>query len=248
MAINVDGELGPGVTSKDLILAVIAKIGTGGGQGYVLEYRGKAIEKLSMEARMTICNMSIEAGARRDDRPRRITYDYLKGRDHAPKGEDWDAAAAYWDSLRTDPDAQFDAEVHIDASALTPFVTWGTNPGQGAPQGSGSRSARSSRTRRSHRPRRRRWTTWAWNREPRCGTSRSTRSSSAPAPNGRIEDLRARGRRESSKGRRVADGMRMLIVPGSMRVRAQAERKVWARSSPPRAPNGARRDARCAWA
>ena len=114
--------------------AVIAKIGTGGGQGYVLEYRGSAIRSLSMEGRMTICNMSIEAGARAGMvAPDQITYDYLKGRDHAPKGEDWDAAVAYWDSLRTDPDAQFDAEVHIDASALTPFVTWGTNPGQGVP-------------------------------------------------------------------------------------------------------------------
>ena len=137
MAITVDGELPPGVTSKDLILAVIAKIGTGGGQGYVLEYRGPAIEKLSMDARMTMCNMSIEAGARAGMiAPDEITYEFLKGRPHAPTGAEWDAAVQYWDSLRTDPDAEFDAEVHINASELTPFVTWGTNPGQGAPLGS----------------------------------------------------------------------------------------------------------------
>ena len=134
MAITVDGELPDGVTAKDLILAIIARIGTGGGQGYVLEYRGSAIEKLSMEARMTICNMSIEAGARAGMiAPDATTFDYLEGRDHAPQGEDWDAAVAYWKTLRTDDDAVFDAEVHIDASALAPFVTWGTNPGQGAP-------------------------------------------------------------------------------------------------------------------
>src|SRR6478735_6302766 len=136
MAINVDGELPDGVTSKDLILAVIAKIGTGGGQGYVLEYRGEAIRKLSMEARMTICNMYIEAGARAGMiAPDQTTFDYLKGRPHAPQGADWDAAVAAWEQLKTDEGAVFDNEVHIDASALTPFVTWGTNPAQGAPLG-----------------------------------------------------------------------------------------------------------------
>lgn len=136
MAVNVSGELRPGVTSKDLILAIIAKIGTGGGQGHVIEYRGEAIEKLSMEARMTICNMSIEAGARAGMiAPDAVTYEYLKGRPHAPQGEEWDAAVEYWESLVTDPDAEFDTVVDIDGSALTPFVTWGTNPGQGVPLG-----------------------------------------------------------------------------------------------------------------
>ena len=136
MAITVDGELPPGVTSKDLILAVIAKIGTGGGQGYVLEYRGEAIRKLSMEARMTICNMSIEAGARAGMiAPDETTYEFIKGRPHAPSGAEWDEAVAAWELLKTDEGAEFDNEVHIDASALTPFVTWGTNPGQGAPLG-----------------------------------------------------------------------------------------------------------------
>jgi 3-isopropylmalate/(R)-2-methylmalate dehydratase large subunit len=132
MAITVEGELRPGVTAKDIILAVIAKIGTGGGQGYVLEYRGSAIRSLSMEGRMTICNMSIEAGARAGMvAPDQITYDYLEGRPHAPAGQDWDDAVAYWDTLATDDDAVFDAEVFLDANELEPFVTWGTNPGQG---------------------------------------------------------------------------------------------------------------------
>src|SRR5690625_3082482 len=134
MAITVNGELPPGTTSKDIILAIIAKIGTGGGQGYVLEYRGEAIEKLSMEARMTICNMSIEAGARAGMiAPDETTFEYLKGRPHAPEGADWDAAVEYWKTLRTGDDATFDAEVVLEAADLEPFVTWGTNPGQGLP-------------------------------------------------------------------------------------------------------------------
>ncbi|MGH3469684.1 MAG: 3-isopropylmalate dehydratase large subunit, partial [Thermocrispum sp.] len=137
MAINVTGKLRPGVTAKDIILAVIAKIGTGGGQGYVLEYRGEAVDALSMEARMTICNMSIEAGARAGMiAPDATTFEYLRGRPHAPAGDDWDAAVAAWRELRTDDDASFDAEVDLDADELTPFVTWGTNPGQGLPLGS----------------------------------------------------------------------------------------------------------------
>ncbi len=117
MAITVDGELPPGVTAKDIILAVIAKIGTGGGQGYVLEYRGSAIEALSMEARMTICNMSIEAGARAGMiAPDETTFAYVEGRPHAPQGADWDAAVAYWRTLRTDDDATFDTEVVIEAT------------------------------------------------------------------------------------------------------------------------------------
>ncbi|GAB10720.1 3-isopropylmalate dehydratase large subunit [Gordonia araii NBRC 100433] len=222
MAITVDGELPPGVTSKDLILAVIAKIGTGGGQGYVLEYRGPAIEKLSMEARMTICNMSIEAGARAGMiAPDAITYEFLKGRPHAPTGDDWDTAVAYWDSLRTDEGAQFDAEVHIDASALTPFVTWGTNPGQGAPLGSvvpdpedfGNDNDKQAAARALEY----------------MDLTPGTPLREVPVDavfvgsctNGRIEDLRAVA--DVLRDRRLADGVRMLIVPGSMKVRAQAE-------------------------
>src|SRR5690242_19643862 len=134
MAVNVDGELPPGVSAKDIILAVIAKIGTGGGQGHVIEYRGSAIESLSMEGRMTICNMSIEAGARAGMvAPDETTFAFLLGRPHAPKGAEWDAAVDAWLALRTDEGAEFDTEVYLDASTLSPFVTWGTNPGQGVP-------------------------------------------------------------------------------------------------------------------
>lgn len=147
MAVTVNGTLQPGVSSKDIILAVIAKIGTGGGQGYVLEYRGTAIEQLSMEARMTICNMSIEAGARAGMvGPDETTFEYVKGRPHAPTGEDWDAAVQYWRSLRTEDGAEFDAEVTIDADTLEPFVTWGTNPGQGVGLNESVRSPPTSTT------------------------------------------------------------------------------------------------------
>jgi 3-isopropylmalate/(R)-2-methylmalate dehydratase large subunit len=132
MAINVEGALQPSVTSKDIILAIIAKIGTGGGQGYVLEYRGSAIRALSMEARMTVCNMSIEAGARAGlIAPDEKTFAYIKGKPHAPSN--WDEAVAYWSTLSSDSNAVFDAEITIKADDLAPFVTWGTNPGQGAP-------------------------------------------------------------------------------------------------------------------
>src|SRR5918994_1183647 len=134
MAVTVPGHLPEGVTAKDVILALIARIGTGGGQGYVVEYRGNAVEAMSMEARMTMCNMSIEAGARAGMvAPDETTFAYLKGRPHAPADADWDAALAHWRTLRTDPDATFDREVVLDAAELRPFVTWGTNPGQGVP-------------------------------------------------------------------------------------------------------------------
>ena len=134
MAVNINGDLPAGVTPKDVVLALLAKVGTGGGQGYIVEYRGSTIEALSMEGRMTVCNMSIEWGAKAGMvAPDETTFAYLKGRPHAPEGEAWDAAVEYWRTLRTDEDAVFDAEVDIDASTLTPFVTWGTNPGQGVP-------------------------------------------------------------------------------------------------------------------
>lgn len=134
MAVEVDGALPPGTTAKDVILAIIAKIGTGGGQGHVIEYRGEAIRALSMEARMTICNMSIEAGARAGlVAPDTTTFEYVRGRPHAPEGDDWDEAMRAWAELRTDDDAVFDTVVTLDAGDLEPFVTWGTNPGQGLP-------------------------------------------------------------------------------------------------------------------
>src|SRR3954451_498215 len=134
MAVNINGDLPPGVTPKDVVLALIAKVGTGGGQGYVVEYRGSTIENMSMEGRLTICNMSIEWGAKAGMiAPDETTFAYLKGRRHAPSGADWDAAVEYWRTLATDDDAVFDAEVDLDATQLSPFVTWGTNPGQGVP-------------------------------------------------------------------------------------------------------------------
>ncbi len=131
MAITVGGALPTGVTAKDLVLGIIAQIGVGGGAGHVIEYRGDAIASLSMEERMTVCNMSIEAGARAGlIAPDETTYEYLKGRPHAPTGADWDTAVEYWSSLPTDSDAVFDTEIYIDASELSPLVSWGTNPAQ----------------------------------------------------------------------------------------------------------------------
>jgi 3-isopropylmalate/(R)-2-methylmalate dehydratase large subunit len=131
MSVTVEGAAPDGVTAKDIVLAIIGEIGTAGGIGHVIEYRGKAIRDLSMEGRMTICNMSIEAGAKAGMiAPDDVTFEYLKDRDHAPKGADWDAAVADWRTLQTDDGAAWDKEVVIDASTLTPQVTWGTNPGQ----------------------------------------------------------------------------------------------------------------------
>ncbi|GAA4640252.1 3-isopropylmalate dehydratase large subunit [Actinoallomurus vinaceus] len=222
MAVTVNGELPYGVTAKDLILAIIAKIGTGGGQGHIIEYRGEAIRSLSMEGRMTVCNMSIEAGARAGMiAPDETTFAYLEGRPHAPSGADWEAAKEYWRSLRTDDDAVFDKEVVIDASELTPFVTWGTNPGQGAPLASSvpDPASYADPTRRGAAERALAYmglTAGTPLREVAVDTVFV-----GSCTNGRIEDLRAAA--EIIKGRKVADGVRMLIVPGSMKVKAQAE-------------------------
>ena len=222
MAITVGGRLGPEVTSKDLILAVIAQIGTGGGQGYVLEYRGAAIRAMSMEARMTVCNMSIEAGARAGMiAPDQTTFDYLQGRPHAPRDTDWDVALEQWQQLHTDEDAVFDREVHIDASTLTPFVTWGTNPGQGLPLAG---SVPDPATIAEDGPR-----AAAEKALEYMGLTAGTPLREiavdtvflGSCTNGRIEDLRAAA--GVLAGRSVAAGVRMLVVPGSMRVKAQAE-------------------------
>ena len=222
MAVTVNGTLPDGVTAKDLVLTLIAHTGTGGGQGYIVEYRGEAIEQLSMEARMTICNMSIEWGAKAGlIAPDQTTIDYIQGRPEAPKGADWDAAVAHWRSLVTDEDAEFDKEVVLDADTMSPFVTWGTNPGQGVPL-AGSVPAP---------------TDFA---DPgdRIGAEKALEYMALAAgtpmrevsvdtvfvgscTNGRIEDLRAAA--EVIKGRRVAGSTRLLVVPGSVRVRLQAE-------------------------
>ncbi|WP_061712036.1 3-isopropylmalate dehydratase large subunit [Kocuria palustris] len=222
MSIRVDGHLRPGVSSKDIILAVIAKIGTGGGQGYVLEYRGTAIEELSMEARMTICNMSIEAGARAGMiAPDETTFEYVKGRPHAPEGELWDQAVEHWRSLRTDDDAVFDAEVVIDADTLEPFVTWGTNPGQGVSL-SGEVPDPEDFTDDSAKAAAQRALTY-------MDLTPGTPLKEVPVDvvflgsctNSRIEDLRLAA--EIVKGRTKAPNVEMMVVPGSQKVRLQAQ-------------------------
>ncbi|RXW33347.1 3-isopropylmalate dehydratase large subunit [Propioniciclava flava] len=221
MAVNINGDLPEGVTPKDVVLALIAKVGTGGGQGYIVEYRGTTIENMSMEGRMTICNMSIEWGAKAGMiAPDATTFAYLKGRPHAPEGAEWDAAVAYWQTLRTDDDAVFDAEVDIDASALTPFVTWGTNPGQGiglgdvvpSPDDFADPVAQSAAERALEYM------------DLTAGTPMKSIAVDTvflgSCTNGRIEDLRLAA--EVIAGRKVADGVRMMVVPGSARVRMQA--------------------------
>jgi 3-isopropylmalate/(R)-2-methylmalate dehydratase large subunit len=222
MAIEVDGPLPEGVTAKDLILAVIAEIGTGGGQGYVLEYRGEAVRSLSMEARMTVCNMSIEAGARAGlIAPDQTTFDYLEGRERAPQGEDWTAALDYWRTLVTDDDATFDKVVRIDASTLAPFVTWGTNPGQGVPLSATVPSPEdyADETDRSAAERALEYMGLTAGTPMKDITVDTVFIGSCT--NGRIEDLRAAA--AVFAGRQVAEGVTALVVPGSVRVRLAAE-------------------------
>jgi 3-isopropylmalate/(R)-2-methylmalate dehydratase large subunit len=220
MAVTVEGQLPEGTTAKDLVLALIAQVGTGGGQGYVVEYRGEAIRALSMEGRMTVCNMSIEWGARAGMiAPDQTTYDYLKGREHAPA--DWDAAVAAWDALTTDDDAVFDKEVVLDATAITPFVTWGTNPAQGVPLSATVPDPAALP---------------AGNLRDAAERALEYMGLTAGTPmrdiaidtvflgsctNGRMEDFRAAAK--VLEGRKVAAGTRMLVVPGSMLVKVQAE-------------------------
>jgi len=214
-AVNVEGALPPGVTAKDLILAVIGKIGVDGGTGHVIEYRGDAIRALSMEERMTICNMSIEGGARAGMiAPDETTIEYLRGRPRVPQGAAWDAAVARWRTLRTDDGAAFDKSVTIDASGLAPMVTFGTNPGmvigidEPVPE-SNDASFRKALDYMQLVP--------------------GTRMTEAPVDvvfvgsctNGRLSDIEAAAR--ILEGRQVADGVRMLVVPGSEQVKADAE-------------------------
>ena len=222
MAVTVDGVPPAGVTPKDVILAVIAKTGTGGGQGYMVEYRGSTFEQMTMEGRMTVCNMSIEWGARAGMvAPDQTTFDYLQGRKHAPTGSDWDAAVEYWKSLRTDPDATFDADVTLDATTLTPYVTWGTNPGQGAPLGDRVPDPAQFKD-AADRVAAEKALAYM---NLQAGTPLREISVDTvfvgSCTNGRIEDLRSAA--EVIEGHRVAPGVRMLVVPGSMQVREQAE-------------------------
>ena len=222
MAVTVNGSLPEGVTAKDLVLTLIAHTGTGGGQGYIVEYRGQAIEELSMEARMTICNMSIEWGAKAGMiAPDQTTFDYIQGRPSAPKGADWDAAVEHWKGLVTDDDATFDKEVVLDASQMSPFVTWGTNPGQGVPlaQAVPDPAGFSDPGDQVSAQKALEYMGLA------AGTPmREVKVDTVfvgSCTNGRIEDLRAAA--EVIKGRKVANDTRLLVVPGSVRVRLQAE-------------------------
>jgi 3-isopropylmalate/(R)-2-methylmalate dehydratase large subunit len=222
MAVTVEGELAPGVTAKDVALAVIGAIGTGGGMGHVIEYRGSAIRGLSMEGRMTLCNMSIEGGARAGlVAPDETTFAYVKGRDHAPVGEAWDAAVAYWRTLPGDEGATFDKEVVLDAAAITPHVTWGTNPAQVAPI-AGSVPDPASMADPGDREAAERALAY-------MGLRAGTPLREIPVDtvflgsctNSRIEDFRAAA--AVLEGRTIRPGLRALAVPGSHRVKAQAE-------------------------
>lgn len=222
LAVNVDGELNPGVTAKDVILAILGVLGTSGGIGYVAEYRGSAIRSLSMEGRMTVCNMSIEAGAKAGlIAPDETTFDYLKGRTHAPQGDLWEAAVADWRSLSTDSGAVFDKEIFLDAALIEPFVTWGTNPGQvialsqnvPGPEDFTDPDLRVAAERALEY----------------MGLTAGVPLKSVPVQtvfigsctNGRIEDLRAAA--AVAQGRSAAAGVRTLVVPGSHAVKRQAE-------------------------
>ena len=220
MSVTVDGDTPAGVTAKDIILAIIGKIGTGGGIGHVIEYRGSAIRALSMEGRMTVCNMSIEAGAKAGlIAPDETTFEYLKGRENAPKGEKWDAAVAAWKQLRTDDGAKWDKEVFIDASTLTPYVSWGTNPAQVLPIDGVIPSPDNAPTETEADTIRRAL--------DYMGLTPGVNMREVPVDtvfigsctNGRIEDIRAAA--AVFKGRKV-NVKRAMVVPGSHAVRAQA--------------------------
>lgn len=224
MAVTVNGRLNQGVSAKDLILNLIARVGTGGGQGYIVEYRGEAISALSMEARMTICNMSIEWGAKAGlIAPDQITLDYLAGREYSPRGSQWNDALDSWKSLQSDADAEFDEEIVLDASDMAPFATWGTNPGQGVALSSVVPDPKS-------------FSGEAEQEQARSALDYMDLAPGTPmksieidtvfigsCTNSRIEDLR-----EAAivlRGRKVADSVRLLVVPGSVAVKQQAEKE-----------------------
>jgi 3-isopropylmalate/(R)-2-methylmalate dehydratase large subunit len=222
MAVTVNGSLSAGVTAKDLILTLISRTGTGGGQGYIVEYRGDAIRELSMEARMTICNMSIEWGAKAGlIAPDETTFAYIEGRPEAPKGADWDAAVEHWRSLVTDDDAVFDEEIVLDAAEVTPFVTWGTNPGQGVPLGASVPDPEDFADPGDRVAAEKALTYMGLEAGTPMREVHVDTVFLGSCTNGRIEDLRAAA--EVIKGHQVAEGTRFLVVPGSAKVRLQAQ-------------------------
>ncbi len=222
MAVTVDGDLPTGVTAKDIILAVIARIGTAGGTGHVIEYRGSTIESLSMEGRMTVCNMSIEAGARAGMiAPDETTFAYLKGRPMAPKGSDWDEAIQSWRELRTDDDAEFDKEIIIDATTLEPHVSWGTNPGQTLPVSGALPSPDDTSDATEKNSIERALAYMDLEAGTKITDIRIDRVFIGSCTNGRIEDLRAAA--AVLAGHTIADTVTGLVVPGSGLVKEQAE-------------------------
>jgi 3-isopropylmalate/(R)-2-methylmalate dehydratase large subunit len=215
-AVNVEGQLSPGVSAKDLILSIVGKIGVSGGTGHVLEYRGSTVRSLSMEERMTVCNMSIEAGARAGMiGPDEVTFEYLKGKPRAPQGKAWDVAVARWRALVTDGGARFDASVDIDAATIEPMITYGTNPGMVLPIGSAipDKTGDAVFDKAMHY----------------MGFHGGEGMLGKPVnvvfigscTNGRLEDLQAAAR--ILKGRKVAPGVHLLIVPGSQQIKQEAE-------------------------
>ncbi|MCT7654059.1 3-isopropylmalate dehydratase large subunit [Oceanimonas sp. NS1] len=222
MKIQVNGELNPGISAKDVVLAIIGEVGHAGGTGYVVEFCGSAIEALSMEARMTICNMAIELGAKAGlVAPDQTTFDYLKGRPFAPEGKQWEQAVAYWRTLKSDEDAAFDAVVELDGNAIAPQVTWGTNPGQvmpvngtiPAPEDFDDAVERQSAVKALQ-----------YMDIPAGGKLTDVHVDKVfigSCTNSRIEDLRAAA--DVARGRKVAAGVQALVVPGSQQVKAQAE-------------------------
>ncbi len=222
LAVNVDGELRPGVTAKDVILAILGELGTSGGIGYIAEYRGSAIRSLSMEGRMTVCNMSIEAGAKAGlIAPDEVTFEYLKGRAHAPQGELWDRAVEDWRTLVTDDGATFDKEIFLDAADIEPYVSWGTNPGQVIPLSGAIPSPDDFDDQVLHDAAERALEYMDLTAGTPFKDVKVDTIFIGSCTNGRIEDLRAAA--DVARGRKVADGVRTLVVPGSHAVKAQAE-------------------------
>ena len=220
--VRVDGRLAPGVSSKDIILALIARIGVGGGTGHVFEYRGTAIRALTMEQRMTICNMSIEGGARAGlIAPDDTTFEYVHGRPHAPKGADWDAAVARWRTLPTDDGAAFDKTIAIDADTLEPMVTYGTNPGMGIPITSAVPSPDDEADPSARRALERALEYMDLRPGQAILGQKVDVVFVGSCTNGRISDLRLAA--AVLKDRRVADGVKLMVTPGSDEVKREAE-------------------------
>ena len=222
MRVTVNGTIPPGVTAKDIVLAIIGKIGTAGGTSCVIEYAGEAIEALSMEGRMTVCNMSIEAGARAGIiAPDEKTFEYLKGRPKAPKGAHWDQAVAYWRTLKTDPGAHFDHEVVLDASALPPLVTWGTSPENVITIDGTVPKVEDGATEQKRASIKRALDYMGLEGGEKIADIAIQRAFIGSCTNGRIEDLRAAA--AVAQGRKVHPGVSAMVVPGSGLVKEQAE-------------------------